>query len=222
MTSPDHSPSEFARRLRDGLERVAAALRADGWAARGKTSLNPTQAQILRFLAGQGDKGARVNAVAAHLSVSQPTATDSIAALEKKGLACRRVDPGDRRASTVAPTASGRALAEDIAAAPSATARALDQLSAKDQADLLGLLEKIIRGLQAEGAIDPQRMCATCRYFTPRAHGDPRAPHHCGFTNSAFGPEALRLDCGEHEAAPPQDQERAWKIFAGADGVALP
>lgn len=207
------------RRLREGLERIAAVLRADQWRGVERAGLSPTQAQILSFLASQGERGARVMAVAEHLRVSQPTATDSIAALEKKGLAVRRADPKDRRASVVAPTDTGRDCAHDIGAQTTATDRALTALDPAEQAALLALLTKLIRNLQRAGSISPQRMCVTCRFFRPRAHDDPNEPHHCDYVDSAFGTSALRLDCGEHETAELGAQDAAWRVFESGRGA---
>jgi DNA-binding MarR family transcriptional regulator len=213
MSSGDDGFPVLARRLRDGLERVASVLRADQWGAIEKGALNPTQAQILSFLAAAGEGGARVNAVAAHLCVSQPTATDSIAALEKKGLLVRRADAYDKRAVIVALTQAGRARACDVNAQPTATDRAIAALGEPDQSALLELLVALIRNLQLAGAVNPQRMCVTCKYFRPYAHKDPRAPHHCAFVDAPFGPSALRLDCAEHQAADLAAQADAWRIY---------
>lgn len=205
----------LARKLRDGLERLGMALRADQWDALAQTPLNPTQAQILSFLARRG--GARVGAVAAQLGVSQPTATDSIAALERKGLLQRRADARDARAATLTVTPPGRALTETIDARVGATERALASLDPREQAQLLALVIKLIRNLQLEGAIAPQRMCVACRHFRPYAHDDARAPHHCAFVDAAFGGEALRLDCADHEEA--QDTEAIWLRFSRGDAA---
>lgn len=200
----------LARKLRDGLERLGAALRADQWDALAQTPLNPTQAQILNFVARRA--GARVGAIAAALGVSQPTATDSIAALERKRLVARRAEPQDARATTVAATARGRALAKSVESRVGATERALASLDVGEQAQLLRLVIKLIRNLQREGAIAPQRMCVSCRHFRPYAHDDAAAPHHCAFVDAAFGDESLRLDCADHAAA--QDAEELWRQFS--------
>jgi DNA-binding MarR family transcriptional regulator len=213
VSSQAKMPPPLPRRLRDGLERIANVLRSDRWRALEKSPLNPTQAQILTFLLGRESKGARVNAIAQHIGVSQPTATDSIISLEKKGLAKRHPDPGDRRAVDVAPTEAGRALVQEISAHTTATDRALAALSDAEQRELLGLLVKIIRNLQNEGTIAPQRMCVTCRYFRPHVYEDARAPHHCAYVNAPFGAESLRLDCEEHDASPAEEQERVWKDY---------
>jgi len=204
-------PAALARGLIEGLERIAAALRADHWRALETSPLNPTQAQILSFLARRTD--ARVGAVAAHLGASQPTATDSIAALEKKGLVQRRPDTQDRRATIVATTGRGLALSKQIDAQGGATGRAMQALSAREQTQLLGLMIRLIRNLQSEGAIPPQRMCVTCEYFRPHAHDDTKAPHHCAFIDAALGAPMLKLDCADHKAA--SDLDEMWKEFLG-------
>lgn len=204
-------PATLSRRLVDGLERIAAALRADRWRALEAAPVNPTQAQILGFLAGR--RGARVGEIAAHLGASQPTATDSIASLEKKGLVHRGFDAHDRRATTVTATAQGLALSGAIETQSGATERAVQGLSAQEQAQLLGLVIRLIRNLQREGAIPPQRMCVSCKYFRPHAHDDAQAPHHCAFVDAAFGATMLRLDCADH--APAQDEEQVWNRFLG-------
>ncbi|MEF3367265.1 MarR family winged helix-turn-helix transcriptional regulator [Methylocystis sp. 9N] len=200
----------LARKLRDGLERLGAALRADQWAALADAPLNPTQAQILNFLVKRG--GARVGAVAAELGVSQPTATDSIAALERKGLAQRRAETKDGRATLIFATARGRALNETLQTRVGATDRALAALDPAEQAQLLALFINLIRNLQLEGAIAPQRLCVTCRHFRPYAHDDANAPHHCAFVDAAFGGAALRLDCPDHEEA--KEAEEIWLKFS--------
>lgn len=205
----------IAQKLRDGLERLGAALRADQWAALADAPLNPTQAQILNFLVKRG--GARVGAVAAEIGVSQPTATDSIAALERKGLAQRRAETKDARATLISATARGRTLNETLQTRVGATERALAALDPSEQGRLLALVIKLIRNLQLEGAIAPQRLCVTCKHFRPYAHDDAKAPHHCAFVDAAFGDASLRLDCADHEEA--KDSEAIWLKFSRGDAA---
>ena len=181
----------------------------------GAAGLNPTQLHALTFIAGRAEKGQRVGAVAAQLGVTQPTATDTIAALVRKGLLTKKADPEDPRAVSVRITPSGRDVVRGIGLAITATERALETLSHDEQAELLRAIVKTIRALQVAGAISPQRLCVTCKYFRPHAHAERGNPHHCDYVDAAFGVEALRLDCGEHEPASTADQEAAWQSFAG-------
>lgn len=205
--------ADIAYRLREGLSRIATVLRADDWARAAVISLNPAQLAILELLAGRSE-GVGVKAVAFQLGVSQPSATDSIAALEKKGMVAKYADAGDRRIVLVRATAKGRAALKSAGAVPGAAQLAAAALPADRQADLLGNVIAIIRQLQEAGAIPVQRMCVSCRHFAPNAHGTNAArPHHCRLVDMALGDADLRVDCREHEAADPAVRAANWKNF---------
>jgi DNA-binding MarR family transcriptional regulator len=203
--------SPLPLRILDGLDRIGAVLRADGWARGEALGLTPTQAGILSYLARRG--GARLQEVAAHLAVSLPTVSGAVDALERKGLVARARDAADARALALKLTGKGRALASELAGRASTLGDVVAALPASEQADLYLHLVKLIRALQLAGAIPQQRLCLTCRYFRPHAHPDADAPHHCAFVNAAFGSRDLRLDCAEHEAAAPADQTAIWSAF---------
>jgi DNA-binding MarR family transcriptional regulator len=214
MTPFDALSTPLSHRLRDGLDRIGAAMRAERWGA--VDGLNPTQLDALAFVAGRA-KGVRLGAVAEHLGVTQPTATDSVAALVRKGLLTKTADPEDGRAVVLRPTTAGRAVSRDIDHSETAIDRALSSLPAEEQQTLLALVIKTIRALQEAKAIAPQRLCVTCRHFRPYAHDDPELPHHCALVDAPFGGRHLRLDCPEQEEAPPAERDAAWSAFiAGA------
>lgn len=194
-----------------GLSRLGAAMRADAWRKSDETGITPTQGQILSHLAARGP--VRTGAIAAALQVSQPTASDAIAALSRKGLLTRRPDPHDARASQLRLTAKGRRVASEAAALPAELGQAIEALDAVEQATLLRSLTKMIRTLQQNGAIAPQRFCINCVHFRPYMHSDAAAPHHCAFVDAAFGDAALRLDCGDHVEAGEADQTERWSRF---------
>jgi DNA-binding MarR family transcriptional regulator len=81
-------------RLMDGLDRFASAMRAEVRRSVASRGLNPAQAAILRLLLAR-PAGLRVRVLAGHLGVRQPTVTDSVIALERKGLVRRQADPAD-------------------------------------------------------------------------------------------------------------------------------
>ncbi len=82
METPKN-PLSINYRIREGLARMAMIARLDEWNRAKASGVNPTQLAILTLLEGRGS-GMGVKDVAAHLGVSQPTATDSILALEKR------------------------------------------------------------------------------------------------------------------------------------------
>lgn len=213
MTPFDALSTPLSRRLRDGLDRIGAVMRADQWDVAEEAGLTPTQLHALTFIAGRGDKGIRLRAVAEHLGVTQPTATDSVAALVRKGLLTKLADPDDARAVAIRITPAGCDIVRGVGLTITSTERALETLTPAEQSDMLELVIKTIRALQEAKAIPPQRLCVTCRHFRAHVHDDAELPHHCALVDAAFGGRHLRLDCGEHEPADAEARGAAWRAF---------
>ncbi len=210
METPKN-PTSVNHRIREGLSRVAVAMRSDDWNRAKTAGLNPAQLSILETLEGR-DVGMGVKEIAVHLSVSQPSATDSINALERKGLVEKRTGL-DKRAVVVCLTAEGRAVLTSSAKTDTSAEQAVDALAEHEQEELLISLVKMIRHLQDIDAIPIQRMCASCRYFAPFKHTDAAKPHHCNFVDASFGQRDIRIDCREHEAADPAFRAATWDAF---------
>lgn len=185
--------------LLHGLHRLAQALRTHAQAQRGQDGLTPTQQQVLCHLAARGP--CRASEVAAHLGVSRASTSDTLAALETKGLIARRSAPEDGRGVVVRLTAKGRRRADALQLWPDLMVEALDQLDEAERAALLRAVIAMIRRLAQQGRIPPARMCVTCRYFRPDAHDDSRAPHHCALIDAPLPATELRLDCPDHVPA---------------------
>ena len=211
METPKN-PTSIQRRIREGLSRVAMVMRADDWNRAKGAGINPTQLAILELLEGRGD-GLGVKDIAFHLGVSQPTATDSIAALERKGYVEKRQTENDKRGVRVGITDPGLQTLRAGDVADGLAEQATEALAAHEQEDLLVMLVKMIRQLQVSDAMPIQRMCTSCRYFAPFAHADAARPHHCKFVDAAFGQRDLRIDCRDHETADPAIRAATWAAF---------
>ena len=190
------------------------ALRSDDWVRARDAGLNPAQMAVLEALEGR-ENGLSVKEIALNLGVSQPSATDSITALERKGYVIKQPVPGDRRAVTVCITDDGRQSRLAGGAGEGAADQAIRALSETEQEDLLISLIKMIRHMQEAGVIPVQRMCASCRYFRPFVHADKARPHQCDFVNASFGQRDLRIECREHETARPDSRAATWEAFQG-------
>ncbi|PWE56080.1 transcriptional regulator [Metarhizobium album] len=211
METPKN-PTSIQHRIREGLSRVAMVMRVDDWNRAKRAGINPTQLSILELLEGRGD-GLGVKEIAFHLGVSQPTATDSIAALERKGCVEKRQTETDRRGVSVAITTAGLTALRAGDGEESLANQATEALAAHEQEDLLVMLIKMIRQLQVNDAIPIQRMCTSCRFFAPFAHADAAQPHHCKFVDAAFGQRDLRIDCRDHETADAAIRAATWAVF---------
>lgn len=197
-----------------GLGQLAGFLRMAAWREAEPLGLTATQTTCLSHISARGP--IRVTMLARLLGVTQATASDVVAALQRKKLVERRPDPADGRATRVHLTSAGARIARRTSLPPEALARAIGSLASDERAGLRRALSKTILSLQQEGAIEPQRLCLTCRFFRPYAHSDADMPHHCAFVDAAFGDASLRLDCRDHEEADPGEKASALSAFASA------
>ncbi|MCU0839609.1 MAG: MarR family winged helix-turn-helix transcriptional regulator [Rhodospirillales bacterium] len=186
------------RRLAAGLTRLAAVARQLDWRTAESEGLTPTQGDILGFACAR-PAGVRLAAAAAQVGVSNPTASDAVAALARKGLIERRPDAADGRAVAIVATAAGRTL---NARRPASFETVIAGLDPVEQETLLRLTAKMIRSLQRAGAIAPQRTCVTCRFFRENVAPGSREPHYCAFVGAPMGDRHLRIDCPEHQPSP--------------------
>lgn len=155
MGTPDsprgHSPSSppdggAEGDLGDLVLRVARAVRGRGAEAMAPWEIAPHHARALKVIGRH--EGIRPGELAAHLRVAPRSVTDVVDALEARGLLAREPDPGDRRATVLVLTASGRQLMQEIGQARRADADTyFARLSATDRADL----ERILRTLDTAG-----------------------------------------------------------------------
>jgi DNA-binding MarR family transcriptional regulator len=176
-----------------------------------------TLAGSVPYLRTKSEKTLGVTEIAAHLSVSQPTATDSINALERKGYIVKATAAGDRRAVLIRFTALGRTVLEMTRARKTNVEKAIQKISDREQEQALVVIIKTIKYLQDSGAIPIQTMCATCRYFSPFQHAGSANQHHCTLMDLAFSQSDLRVDCRDHEVADPADREAAWRKFESGE-----
>jgi DNA-binding MarR family transcriptional regulator len=214
MPAADPLPPDepLAKRVTTGLAKVGIALKQQAWAEAGGRGLTPTQGQVLALLRAYPG-GLRLGALADQLGVTAATTSDSVGALQRKGLVAKAPLATDGRGVLVRLTAAGSREAAAAAAWPDFLLEAVDELSAAEQAAFLRGLVTMIRTLQTRGRIPVARMCVSCRFFQPFRHDHPTTPHHCAFVDAPFGDGELRLDCPDHAAAPAEQAERSWRVF---------
>jgi DNA-binding MarR family transcriptional regulator len=204
LVTHEHDPGlppgsrDLDTKLVAALERVGQALRVELRERAMDEGLSPTQAQILLRLASE-QSGRRVGALAAALDVRQPTISDAVAALERKGLIERHPDAGDARAAALVLTAQGRAVGGRIGAWDERARAELRRLPRQARQASLTLLLDLIAGLQEAGVVGVARTCPTCRFFRFQVRPGTARPHRCALLDMPLGPGDLRLDCPEHE-----------------------
>jgi len=117
-----------ARRLRDTSQETLAP-----W------DITPAQLRALRVLGRHGVM--RLSELSDRLRIAPRSATEVVDALEARGLAQRRPDPGDRRATLVEVTADGSGVLDAVRGTEAE--RVFGRLSPADRSQLGRILGKL-------------------------------------------------------------------------------
>jgi DNA-binding MarR family transcriptional regulator len=216
MPLPKLDQNGLPDRLVAGLSKIGLAMKSRPWRRQGQEGVGPLQVQVLTFLRSRPNRSATVSTIARELSVKLPTASEVVRTLEHKRLVRRKRNDVDNRVVTVHLTAKGSKAGQVVSGWPEVLSAATQHLSAQEQAVLLKILVKLIRGLQLKGEIPVARMCVSCQHFRPYAHTDADEPHHCNFVDAPFGDRALRIDCPDYVPAPASQAQEAWTAFRRA------
>ena len=194
---PRHrKPEGLDAKLVGALDRAGHALDAElrrGARARGLTA---TQGRVLLRLSAEPVERRRVGALAAEFDLRQPTVSDAVSALERKGLVRRRAARDDARAVDLELTERGRRVAAALSDWDERVRGSLGELGGERKEAALSLLLDFLADLNRQGVIAEARMCTTCRFL--RRHAN--SPGYCTLLEVALEPADLRVDCPEHEA----------------------
>ncbi|WP_136163385.1 MarR family winged helix-turn-helix transcriptional regulator [Sphingomonas flavalba] len=180
-------------RLPDLLTRAARLIAGDGHG----DGLKPVQLQALRYLAEANRFSRTPGALTAWLGQTKGTVSQTIAALERKGLVARTGDAADRRLVRLALTRRGEAA---LAEAGDGVAEAmLAGLDAKERAALAPLFAHMLATYLGARGYRPFGQCADCRHFRRDAEGG--APHFCALLAVPLDTRDAAAICVEQEAA---------------------
>jgi len=161
--------------------------------------LNPAQWEALRYVARANRFSRNPAALADYLGSTRGTVSQTLIALEQKGMIERRPSERDRRSIDLVLTAAGNAalrrdpiahLAEDIAAA-----------LGKDAEKLAGALRASLAHAIARNDGKPFGICHTCRHFRRNAKPGTKQPHHCALLDAPLSAADSELICVEQAPA---------------------
>lgn len=175
------------------LERLARVLQNEAHAG----GLKPTQWEALRYLARANRFSRTPSALTAYLGMTKGTVSQTLGALERKGLVAKETDPADRRQVRIALTEAGNRLLEDDPI--DGLSQATSVLSEADRTALSAGLQALLTETLDRRGGRPFGVCRTCRFFRP---DDPDgAPHRCALLEAPLTAEDSGQICVEQEAA---------------------
>jgi DNA-binding MarR family transcriptional regulator len=138
----DRPESAGDESLSEAFWSVARQLRETSQEALAPWDITPSHLRALRMISRHGTM--RLSELSERLQIAPRSATEVVDALQSRGLAGRRPDPGDRRATLVEMTDHGASVLDAIRAARGTEAeRLFDRLSPADRAHLARILREL-------------------------------------------------------------------------------
>lgn len=175
------------------IERSARLFMADAHAE----GLLPVHWEVLRYLNLANQFSRTHAALTGYLGLTKGTVSQTLKALDGKGLIHKETDKTDRRSRRLVLTARGRRLLERD------PVRAwIDEIAGLQADDRDGLARGLAALLSAR--LDareraPFGQCRTCMYF--REEHEQGAPHYCDLLKAQLSREAAHLICAEQRLA---------------------
>lgn len=180
---------------RELLDRLATLSRAERRASGAESGLNAVQLEALAYLSRCNKYSDTPAALADFFASSRGTASQTLLALERKGLITKTPDAKDGRVAHCALTQAGR-KALSRAAAQDPVARELEHLGEPKRTQLLELLLPLLRAVQQSQDGLTFGVCRTCAHFRPRGQNR----YQCGLTGEPLTKADTGRICREHDA----------------------
>ena len=187
-------PSVSAARVALLMERISRLMRARDGAA----GLNPAQWEALRYLSRANRFSRSPTAVAEFLAATKGTVSQTLIALEAKGLVRKSASERDKRGARLEITDAGWDLLEG--ADPLVRVmEAVAELPPLHASLISQALSRVLEALLERNGRRVFGSCLACRYFRRDAHsGRPERPHLCSAFGSPVSEADAMLICVEH------------------------
>jgi DNA-binding MarR family transcriptional regulator len=180
-----------AAQLMDRIERLVRAEEA-------RRGVNPAQWEALRYLARANRFSRTPAALADYLGATRGTVSQSLIALEAKGLVVRRPSMRDKRSVAIELLEAGRETLKDDPLHELAQDLAVGRSPRALSATVDALRDALRRAIQRNGN-RPFGVCQDCRHF--RRDADGAGAHACALVEEPLTTEESYLICAEQEPA---------------------
>ncbi|MCY1518611.1 MarR family protein [compost metagenome] len=177
--------------LYDLFERLSSLMRIWHREQPLLAELQPVQLSALQYLARCNHYSDTPLAVTEYLGLTKGTVSQSLKALEAKGLIAKRQDQKDKRSVRLELTPGARELL--AAVTPPAFLVEAAAAMGQDATALERLLGELLRTIQRQNDVPGFGLCKTCRFHQQR-DGEP----FCGLTLEPLARPSIELICREH------------------------
>jgi len=171
------------------IERMARLLASEAWTE----GLNPTQAAALQYLARANRFSRSPSHVADYLLATRGTVSQTLKALQQKGLIAEQRSDADRRSISYDLTDDGHALVKEYVTDSPTTFPVTDDLADAASENLSAVMQEWLTARNAR----PFGLCRNCQYH--QVSGKKR---HCALLAVDLAPSEADKICFEQQAAP--------------------
>ncbi len=185
---------DLEEKIFSALERLHIASRSGLQKSVLGYGVSVLQAQIMRHIDVRNS--ASVSQLAEQLKVSKPTISDAVASLLTKKLVKKVMVAEDARGYHLTLTPTGHTETSNIFNYATPFLETLNSLNNKQKEAFWDALLHLLKTMQEQGLIPPQRMCFSCQYFEQNKDRD---RYYCKLMKIALSLELLRVDCNEHK-----------------------
>ena len=174
------------------FERIARIVQNDMLSE----GIKPTHWEALRYLSKANRFSCTPSALTAYLGVTKGTVSQSINALERKGLINKKAIASDKRLVNLSLTVKGKNLLKKDPL--NELTSVVSDMSEIDQLELINGLKKLLIKTLDKREQKPFGACKSCMYFQKNvAEG---SPHRCGLLEVALNEDDSEKICFEQQS----------------------
>lgn len=192
--------------LHDLIERLASVFRGRLRGVANAHGLKLVQLEALVYLSRANRYSDTPAALTDYLCITKGSVSQTLKALEARGLLVKRDDPKDKRVVRCGLTEAGQAVVDLAHASP-----LVGLLTSGQAGEATAALQVVLQALQRANKRRTFGVCHSCRFFETRV-----AEHTCGLTHEALTVAGSLRICREHEPTPAAASSRPAGLTRGA------
>ncbi|MCF8721791.1 MarR family winged helix-turn-helix transcriptional regulator [Nitrospina gracilis] len=189
--------------LHDYIERISHLIRSETRIAGTDFDLQPIQLDVLHYLTRSNRYSNTPQGVTDYFGLTKGTVSQTIKALESKGLLSKTPDAKDGRKVHLAVTRTGKKLLDKTMPAR-VVAGAWEELPEEDRDRLIAHLSQLLAKMQKANGMNAFGVCRTCRFNSQISD----TKFFCELTQEPLSATDVTLLCREH-TVPTEEAEPA-------------
>lgn len=190
------SKDTIDEKIIQAIERIARAQRILLWDRAKLYGLTPLQSQILFYISENNPEKCTIMNLSLELGVSQPTISDSVKTLMKKGLVEQEVWEKNRHFKLLKLTDKGKEILKALRIWDDYLRRPLKEFSEEEKKLAFNFLLDYVAKLRKDKTLLMAKTCVFCKFLEEKA-----GTYYCKLFNMNMKKEDLRIDCPDFEEA---------------------